>query len=180
MTTQQELSLIAESSRDAVWFETIKEGKDLHSVTAAMVFGKAWDRVALSTCAYTKEKQKCKCPEHQVMRDKIKVVNFGLAYGMTKYKLSATLRISLQEADNLIESYFKAFPQIEATLNSFGTFSVCNGYTMTLAPFNRRREFPDWGFVKHKVDFFRRGIDKVPALGSIERQGKNTPKLMGV
>jgi len=77
--TGQELSLIAESSRDAVWFETIKEGKDLHSVTAAMVFGKAWDRVALSTCAYTKEKQKCKCPEHQVMRDKIKVVNFGLA-----------------------------------------------------------------------------------------------------
>ena len=77
--TGQELSLIAESSRDAVWFETIKEGKDLHSVTAAMVFGKVWDRVALSTCAYTKEKQKCKCPEHQVMRDKIKVVNFGLA-----------------------------------------------------------------------------------------------------
>jgi len=99
---------------------------------------------------------------------------------MTKYKLSATLRISLQEAEKLIESYFKAFPQIEHTLESFGTFALCNGYTMTLAPFNRRREFPDWAFVKHKVDLFRRGIDKVPALGSIERQGKNTPKLMGV
>jgi DNA polymerase I-like protein with 3'-5' exonuclease and polymerase domains len=77
--TGQELSLIAEASKDDVWFTAIKEGLDLHSVTAAMVFGKAWDRVALSNCAFTSEKQKCKCPEHKIMRDKIKIVNFGLA-----------------------------------------------------------------------------------------------------
>lgn len=173
--TGQELALIAESSQDEVWFEAIKEGKDLHSVTASMVFGKAWEKETLSTCAFAANHQKCKCPGHKTMRNKIKTVNFGLAYGMSKYKLSSTLRIPLPEAQQLIDRYFATFPQIGKTLTAFGAFAVCNGYTLTLAPFNRRREFPEWIHVKHKVDFFRRGIERVYALEAIERQGKNTP-----
>lgn len=51
----------------------------MHSVTAALVFGDAWHKAALSDCKFAKEKQKCKCPEHKTMRNKIKTVNFGLA-----------------------------------------------------------------------------------------------------
>lgn len=75
----QELSLIAEVSKDEVWYKAIKNNEDLHSVTAALVFGDAWHKAALSDCKFAKEKQKCKCPEHKTMRNKIKTVNFGLA-----------------------------------------------------------------------------------------------------
>lgn len=94
---------------------------------------------------------------------------------MTKFKLASTLRIPVPQAQLLIEKYFKTFPQIAQTLAQFGAFAVCNGYTMTLSPINRRREFPEWEYVKNKVELYRRGIDKVPTLGAIERQGKNTP-----
>lgn len=87
----QELALIAFASKDDVWSTTIERGEDLHSVTAAKVFGKRWDAAAELGCDFVRNKQKCKCKGHKTFRNAIKVINFGLAYGMSKYKLKKNL-----------------------------------------------------------------------------------------
>lgn len=77
--SSQELVLIAEDSKEPVWIEAINKKQDLHSVTAAMVFKAIWKNSALENCQYYINKQKCKCPEHKVMRDKIKTINYALS-----------------------------------------------------------------------------------------------------
>lgn len=173
--TGQELCLIAFVSQDDVWLKAIERGEDLHSVTAQMVFGTEWERATDSGCAYQAHKQKCKCAGHKRMRTAVKTINFGLCYGMSKFKLASTLRITVKEAQNLIDRYFNTFPQIKHTLDSFGYFVLKNGYTQTLSPFFRKRWFPNWESVKNQVDIHLAGIEYNGVLGRIERQGKNHP-----
>jgi len=198
----QELALIAHAAQDEVWFTAIQNGQDLHSVTAEMVFKDKWKNATSPGCTYynasyvkgddvlTVEaykaagepegftyftgKQKCKCKGHKTLRSGVKTINFGLAYGMSKFKLSATLKISLKEAEKLIEDYFKAFPKIKLKLDAFGYFGLVNGYIQTLPPFGRKRWFPYWEYSKKFLANHRAGQYNAD-LGSIERASKNMP-----
>lgn len=89
--------------------------------------------------------------------------------GMSKFKLSATLKISLEEAAQLINDYFKAFPAIGGKLDQFGAFGVAKGYIVTAPPFRRIRFFDYWD--KYK--------DNEYWMGKVERASKNTPKMYG-
>lgn len=173
--SSQELVIIASLSQDPVWMEALKLGHDLHSLCAELVHGKEWDDLALPTCKFTKERQKCKCPGHARLRTGIKTINFGLAYGMSQFKLAATLKIDVKAAEALIDKYFKTFPKIGGKLTSLGRFAVRNGYIMTLAPYFRKRWYPMWDQVRESIDYHLGGIEHNPMLGSIERTGKNTP-----
>jgi DNA polymerase-1 len=167
--SSQELNVIAYGSKDPVWIEALEKGQDLHSVCAALVYGKVWEDAAEDDCAYMKSKSKCNCPEHKSLRTKVKTVNFGLAYGMGPNKLADTIESSLGEAKELIESYFKVFPNIGSFLDKLERFGVKYGYARTYPPYNRRRWFSDWF----------RGIGAEPSLrgitGTIGRASKNTP-----
>jgi DNA polymerase I-like protein with 3'-5' exonuclease and polymerase domains len=171
----QELVVIAFISGDPVWTKALKEGKDLHSVCAELVFKDKWKRAAEPDCAYYKTQQKCKCKGHKRLRDSVKTINFGLAYGMSKFKLSATLGITIKEAEELILEYFKAFPGIGSALGYLGRFGVMKGYIQTLAPFYRKRWFPYWRFARMYVDEHVKGIRYDSTLGSVERASKNMP-----
>ena len=173
--TGQELCLIAFASQDDVWYKAIERGEDLHSVTAAMVFGKKWTDATQDGCVFVTKRDKCKCKGHKTFRTAIKSVNFGLAYGMSQYKLASTLKCSVKEAEKLIDDYFKTFPQIKKTLQSFGMFGVQNGYTQTLSPIFRKRWFPTWEMYKTEIESHLKGIQFNTALGRIERQSKNHP-----
>ncbi|MDC6350733.1 DNA polymerase [Zeaxanthinibacter sp. PT1] len=170
--SSQELCVIATLAKDPVWIAALEQGKDLHSVCAALVFGKKWENAAEPDCAFYKlgedggyENKKCECPGHKTLRSGVKSINFGLAYGMSEYALSDTLGISVPEARELIETYFKTFPSIRATLQKFGDYGKRHGYIMTMPPFKRKRYFP-----KHKYI----GEDS-SISGQIERASKNTP-----
>lgn len=173
--TGQELCLIAYTSKDDVWYEAIKNGEDLHSVTAQLVFKDKWDIGTEEGCVFKSQKQKCNCSIHKKYRTAVKTVNFGLAYGMSEFKLAATLHCSLKEARNLIDLYFKTFPQIKKTLDSFGRFGIQHGYTQTLDPFHRKRYFREWEYCKHEYSYHVNGIKRSSGLGRIERQSKNSP-----
>jgi DNA polymerase I-like protein with 3'-5' exonuclease and polymerase domains len=167
--SSQELNVIAYGSQDPVWLEALKESQDLHSVCAALVYGDKWTNAAEDNCAYMKNKSKCNCPEHKSLRTKVKTVNFGLAYGMGPNKLADTIESSLGEAKELIEQYFKVFPNIGNFLTKLEKFGVKYGYARTYPPYNRRRWFSEWF----------KGIDAEPSLkgivGTIGRASKNTP-----
>lgn len=99
---------------------------------------------------------------------------------MSQYKLASTLKCTVKEAEKLIDDYFKTFPQIKKTLQSFGMFGVQNGYTQTLSPIFRKRWFPTWEMYKTEIESHLKGIQFNTALGRIERQSKNHPKMYGV
>lgn len=98
-----------------------------------------------------------------------------LAYGMGAAKLSRSMGSTLPEAEKLIEDYFKVFPKIGGVLKYFGNFGVRNGYIKTIAPFFRRRYFPEWKDAVHNINYHLMGVDYDPILGAIERQSKNVP-----
>ena len=173
--SSQELVVIASLSKDPVWMAALEKGHDLHSICAKLVFGEEWEAATLPSCKFVAETQKCKCPGHKRMRTGVKTINFGLAYGMSEFKLSATLKIPIKAAKNLIVRYFKTFPKIGGTLEGLGRFAVKNGYIMTLAPYYRKRWYPLWHKVKHLVEYHLAKIEHNALLGSIERTGKNTP-----
>lgn len=178
----QELVMIAFISNDPVWLGALRRGEDLHSVCAELVFKDEWKRGAEKDCAYyaVNEKgelihQKCKCKKHMSLRSDVKTINFGLAYGMSEFKLARTKQCPVPEAKALIAEYFKTFPRIKKVLDYFGNFAVAKGYIMTLAPFKRKRWFPKWHMRKRNIVPHLRGIKHDKILGEIERAGKNTP-----
>lgn len=163
--SSQELNVIAYGSKDPVFLHALENNQDLHSVCAELVFQDEWRNAAEPNCAYQASKQKCNCSKHKLLRTQVKSINFGLAYGMGPHKLADTLDIKINEASDLIEKYFKAFPSIKAFLDMLGKFGKQHGYIRTFKPFKRRRWFDNWD-----------RYNTAPAdLSQIERQSKNTP-----
>jgi DNA polymerase I-like protein with 3'-5' exonuclease and polymerase domains len=177
----QELRLIAAGSKDPVWLDVISRGQDIHSVCAELVYGPKWYAAKEKDCAYYSiinpfgdiAKQKCNCKEHKKLRNSVKTINFGLAYGMSKYKLSNTLQITVEEADELINTYFSVFPSIKNFLTILGKFGTDNGYIRTFAPYRRLRWFDDWDPKMRNSYISDKEISR--NKGSIERQSKNSP-----
>ena len=117
--SQVELRVIAEISEDAVMLEAFREGVDIHSATAARIYG-------LPTEEITRE-----------MRSKAKMVNFGIPYGISAFGLAQRLGVSRTEAAALIDAYFKQFPGILNYIEKTLDFARENGYVETLT--GRRR-----------------------------------------
>ena len=93
--SQIELRIVASISGDKNMCEAFQLGKDIHTATAAKVFGVAESDV-------TKE-----------MRYKAKSVNFGIIYGQGAFGLAENLNISRGEAKELIDNYFKEYSAIK-------------------------------------------------------------------
>tara|TARA_R100000908_G_scaffold65244_1_gene53284 strand:- start:1417 stop:3258 length:1842 start_codon:yes stop_codon:yes gene_type:complete len=167
--SSQELNVIAFGSKDPVWLEALEEGQDLHSTCAELVYGQDWLSSGEDDCAYLKKKEKCNCPSHKKLRTNVKTINFGLAYGMGPNKLADTLNISIDQAKDLIQRYFTAFPSIKGFLDKLGNFGKRRGYITTFPPYRRRRWFTNW------YPKIWDNKSSTMELGSIERASKNTP-----
>ena len=186
----QELIIIAYLSNDPVWIEALSKGQDLHSVAAELVYKSKWrDAAEEGKCEYyfahvdksgkywpENSKLKCSCKKHKYMRSGVKSINFGLAYGMSHFKLASSLRITVPEAKQLIIDYFKAFPRIGTLLTYLGRFGVTNGYIQTIWPFYRKRYFPYWKNYIRFIDAHLMDVSFHSGLGEIERASKNMPE----
>ena len=167
--SSQELNVIAFGSKDPVWMEALKNGEDLHSTCAELVYGEQWLTSGEDDCAYFRNKQKCNCPSHKKLRTNVKTINFGLAYGMGPNKLADTLNITVDNAKILIDKYFEAFPAIKGFLDKLGNYGKKFGYIKTFPPYNRKRWFSTW------YPKIWNNKSSMIELGSIERASKNTP-----
>jgi DNA polymerase-1 len=112
--SQIELRIVASISGDPNMCEAFRLGKDIHTATAAKVFGVAESEV-------TKE-----------MRYKAKSVNFGIIYGQGAFGLAENLNIPRREAQELIENYFKEYSAIKNYMDESKAFARDNGYVKTL------------------------------------------------
>ena len=182
----QELVLIATLSQEPAWVDTLRKGQDLHSVLAEVVYGTKWKEAADADCDYYKwavnkegvleqQKLKCNCKKHKPLRYNVKTVNFMLAYGGTEFKLASELEISLREAKALIELYFSKLPRVKKLFKFLGDFTLKNGFTMTMAPFFRKRWFPYW---KQNLPYLEAHMEEIKynsTLGDIQKAGMNHP-----
>jgi len=121
--SQIELRIIAHLSKDHTMIEDFREGKDIHTATAAKIYGVDPDRVS------------------REMRGKAKAVNFGIAYGMSAFGLSERLNIPRQEAADIIRQYFTEYPGIRRYMDETIEFARENGYVETMM--HRRRYLRD-------------------------------------
>lgn len=120
--SQVELRILAHVSQDEALLNAFREGQDIHSTTAAAVYG-----IPLEEVTYNQ-------------RRFAKAVNFGLIYGMGAFRLARDSDLTLAEAENYIKEYFGRFPGIERYLDETKQKAKEQGYVETL--FGRRRYFP--------------------------------------
>ena len=120
--SQVELRILAHISQDAALLEAFRQGQDIHTTTAAAVYG-----IDVTDVDYNQ-------------RRFAKAVNFGLIYGMGAYRLSRDSELTLAEAENYIKEYFARFPGIQAYLDETKLQAQRQGYVETLL--GRRRYFP--------------------------------------
>jgi DNA polymerase-1 len=120
---QIELRCIAHLANDPGLIEAFTSGQDVHSATAARVFG-----VPQSDVTYEQ-------------RSKAKMVSYGLAYGMEAFGLGQRLGIRTDEAAEILDAYFVAFPNVQAYMDRTVAEAKTRGYTETL--FGRRRRIPE-------------------------------------
>jgi DNA polymerase-1 len=121
--SQIEMRIMAHLSEDTALIEAFTSGHDFHAATAARVF-------AVDAAVVTGEQ-----------RAKIKAMNYGLAYGLSAFGLSAQLRISTEEARELMEEYFARFGGVRDYLRTLVEKARMDGYTATIL--GRRRYLPD-------------------------------------
>ena len=112
--SQIELRIVASISGDTNMCEAFRLKKDIHTATAAKVFGVNEDEV-------TKE-----------MRYKSKSVNFGIIYGQGAFGLASNLNIPRKEAQDLINNYFKEYGAIKNYMDDTIEFARENGFVKTL------------------------------------------------
>ena len=121
--SQIELRVMAHISGDEGLSEAFRNKEDIHTTTAAKVFGVAHEEVS------------------REMRRKAKEVNFGIMYGIGPFGLSTRLEITQSEAKEIIARYFERFPKVKQYINDTIGAARERGYVETLL--GRRRYLPD-------------------------------------
>ena len=120
---QIELRCIAHLSSDPGLINAFNDGQDIHTATAAQVFG-------VNDADVTK-----------AQREKAKMVSYGLAYGMEAYGLAQRLGIENKEAAKILNDYFSAFPSVKEYMDKAVNQAKEKGFTETL--FGRKRKIPE-------------------------------------
>ncbi len=121
--SQIELRVLAHMSGDPFLIDAFRRGMDIHTATAARVWGLDAGEVSAAR------------------RRTAKMINFGLLYGMEAFGLADRLDIPREEAREHIDAYFAQFQKVSEYMSSVVTLARNQGYTTTL--FGRRRYLPE-------------------------------------
>lgn len=145
--SQIELRLLAHFSGCKELIEAYKNNDDIHSVTAAQVFGVKLNEVT------------------DKMRRAAKAVNFGIIYGISDFGLSRNLNISVATAREYIERYFATYSAVKEYMNANVAFAKTNGYVSTLT--GRKRNIPEINSSNYNLRLFgERAAMNMPLQGS--------------
>ena len=145
--SQIELRIVASVAEDPGMMEAFHAGIDIHTATAAKVFG-------ISVADVTKDQ-----------RYKAKSVNFGLIYGQGAFGLAQNLGIKRGEAKELIDSYFEQFGGVKTYMDDTIKYCREHGYVKTLM--GRKRFIPDINSSNQTVvGFAERNAINAPIQGS--------------
>ena len=120
--SQIELVVLAHLSQDENLISAFKDEKDVHTRTAALIFG---------------------INESEIKNDQrrmAKIINFGVIYGMSAFRLANELDISRTEAQKFIDAYFKTYSGVRQFIEDTIKKTEQSGYVTTIS--GRRRYIP--------------------------------------
>lgn len=145
--SQIELRIIADISKEENMLDAFNKGIDIHTATAARVYGITIEEVTAN------------------QRRNAKAVNFGIIYGQSAFGLSQNLGIPRKEAAEIIEQYFTQYPGIKRYMSDTMNFARENGFVETIL--GRRRYLRDINSANQTVrGFAERNAINAPIQGS--------------
>ena len=121
--SQIELRVLAHIADDQTMQEAFQSGFDIHTSTAAQVFGVEPEQVT------------------PLMRRHAKAVNFGIVYGISEFSLSEDIGVTRKEARQYIDNYLAHYAGVRTYMHEIVEQAKRDGYVTTL--FGRRRELPE-------------------------------------
>ncbi len=132
--SQIELRVLAHVAQDAQMQQAFSSGMDIHTATAAQVFGVSPEDVT------------------PLMRRQAKAVNFGIVYGISEFSLAEDIGVSRKEAKEYIDTYLANFSGVRAYMHDIVAQAKRDGYVTTL--FGRRRMLPELKSSNYNVRSF--------------------------
>jgi DNA polymerase-1 len=135
--SQQELRILAHLAKEEALISAFKENYDVHTLTASKLFNVEYDEV-------TKEQ-----------RSVGKTINFGIIYGMSSYGMSAGLQIPQEHAEQFINQFYLAYPNIKTYYDNYLKNARIHGFVETML--GRRR----YVFEDPKRKFIDNGMRRV-------------------
>lgn len=145
--SQIELRVLAHMSKDENMRAAFAEGEDIHTSTAAQVFGVDVKDVTSQ------------------MRSAAKAVNFGIVYGIGAFSLAKDLKISVKDADAYIKQYLHHYPRVDEYMKNAVNEAKDKGYATTMM--GRRRNIPELKAINKNVAAFgERAAMNAPIQGS--------------
>ncbi|MED9822071.1 MAG: DNA polymerase I [Christensenellales bacterium] len=145
--SQIELRLLAHLSADPAMCDAFLRGQDIHTRTAAEVYGVPLEAVT---------------PD---MRSSAKAVNFGIVYGISDFGLAANLHISRKEAGEFIERYFARYGSVRKFMDACVAQGKAEGYSVTM--YGRRRPLPELTSANYnRRQFGERAAMNTPVQGA--------------
>jgi DNA polymerase-1 len=121
--SQIELRLLAHIAGDQAMIDGFRSGEDIHTITAAQVFGVARSEVT------------------PLMRRSAKAVNFGIVYGISPFSLSQDIGVTVAEAKEYMDKYFAHYAGVRAYMDAVVEQAREQGFVSTL--YGRRRWVPE-------------------------------------
>ena len=152
--SQIELRVLAHIAGDTVMQEAFKSGMDIHTVTAAQVFGVSAEQVT------------------SLQRRHAKAVNFGIVYGISEFSLSEDIGVSRYEAKEYIENYLTNYAGVREYMKRVVQDARANGYTQTM--YGRRRFIPE---LKSSNFNIRSGAERIALNTPIQGTAADLIKL---
>ena len=121
--SQIELRVLASMAEDQTMIDAFNSGADIHTATAAQVFGLPPEMIT---------------PQ---LRSRAKAVNFGIVYGISPFSLSQDIGVTVAEAKEYMDKYFAHYAGVRAYMDRVVERAKEEGYVSTL--FGRRRWLPE-------------------------------------
>lgn len=132
--SQIELRVLASMAEDQTMIDAFNSGADIHTATAAQVFGLPPEMIT---------------PQ---LRSRAKAVNFGIVYGIGAFSLAKDIGVSNKEAKEYIDSYMHTYQGVASYMQRMIDAAKDTGYATTL--FGRRRYLPELSASNHMLRAF--------------------------
>lgn len=139
----QESRVMASLAKDQKYIDFFNNGDgDIHSFVATQLFSAMFHKEFIVSKSQNKD-----------YRQKGKILNFMISFGGSAYSLSKDLNLPVEEAQELIDNFFKAFPTLKAFFDNSRSEALKNGYIVTNDITFRKIWFPEWLEYKETVDY---------------------------
>ena len=173
--SQCELRILAEFSQDPKFLSIFRNDQDLHIITSQQVFGydgadldvykrvKEKDQPDVNLDAFFSKEQITTYKQVGDFRDKTKTINFGIVYGLSAWSLADRFSIPMEEAEGILEDYFKTYYGIKRWLDKNAHETIVNRHAKTIIGRKKFFTLAD----PSDEEMFRR------SKGAVRRMGNN-------